>query len=82
METIPKSLIKAQGDARSAEALLLLFTTCISVLVMHALLAMIAEPELDHPIRADLAEEYRKDKKKFFKNAEEFTKKHAEKRPE
>ena len=50
--------------------------------VMHALLAMIAEPELDHPIRADLAEEYRKDKKKFFKNAEEFTKKHAEKRPE
>ena len=31
--------------------------------------------------RADLAEEYSRDKKKFFKNAEEFTKKHGEKRP-
>jgi ubiquitin-conjugating enzyme E2 L3 len=50
--------------------------------VMHSLLAMITEPELDHPLRADLAEEYRKDKKKFFKNAEDHTKKHAEKRPE
>ena len=27
------------------------------------------------------AEEYTKDKKKFFKNAEEFTKKNSEKRP-
>jgi len=49
--------------------------------VMGALLAMISEPEPDHPLRADLAEEYTKDRKKFFKNAEEFTKKHAEKRP-
>ena len=28
-----------------------------------------------------LSEEFSKDKKKFMKNAEEFTKKHSEKRP-
>ena len=33
------------------------------------------------PFRADLAEEYSKDRKKFMKNAEEFTKKNSEKRP-
>lgn len=37
------------------------------------------EPDLEHPLRADLAEEYQQDKKKFFKNAEEFTKKYSEK---
>uniref|UniRef100_A0A8I3PBI6 UBC core domain-containing protein n=1 Tax=Canis lupus familiaris TaxID=9615 RepID=A0A8I3PBI6_CANLF len=36
---------------------------------------------LIHPLRADLAEEYSKDRKKFCKNAEEFTKKYGEKRP-
>lgn len=50
--------------------------------VIHSLISLISEPELDHPLRADLAEEYTKDKKKFFKSAEDFTKKHAEKRPE
>ncbi|ETN68704.1 ubiquitin--protein ligase [Necator americanus] len=50
--------------------------------VMMALLALIQEPEPDHPLRADLAEEFSKDRKKFNKTAEEFTKKHAEKRPE
>uniref|UniRef100_A0A8C6NRX4 E2 ubiquitin-conjugating enzyme n=1 Tax=Nothobranchius furzeri TaxID=105023 RepID=A0A8C6NRX4_NOTFU len=34
-----------------------------------------------HPLRADLAEEFTKDRAKFMKNAEEFTKKHSEKRP-
>jgi ubiquitin-conjugating enzyme E2 L3 len=29
----------------------------------------------------DLAEEYTRDKKKFYKNADEYTKKHSEKRP-
>uniref|UniRef100_A0A7I4YA74 E2 ubiquitin-conjugating enzyme n=1 Tax=Haemonchus contortus TaxID=6289 RepID=A0A7I4YA74_HAECO len=48
--------------------------------VMMALLALIQEPEPDHPLRADLAEEFSKDRKKFNKTAEEFTKKHAEKR--
>jgi len=50
--------------------------------VIQSLLDLISEPEPDHPLRADVAEEFTKDKKKFLKNAEEFTKKHAEKRPE
>ena len=36
--------------------------------VIQALVALINEPEPDHPLRGDLAEEYRKDKKKFMKN--------------
>jgi len=50
--------------------------------VIQSLLDLISEPEPEHPLRADLAEEYTKDKKKFMKNAEEHTKKNAEKRPE
>ncbi|PAV57173.1 hypothetical protein WR25_14068 [Diploscapter pachys] len=50
--------------------------------VMVALLALINEPEPDHPLRADLAEEFTKDRKKFNKAAEDYTKKHAVKRPE
>ncbi|KAI6183072.1 UBC core domain-containing protein [Aphelenchoides bicaudatus] len=50
--------------------------------VIHSLLDLICEPELDHPLRASLAEEYRADKAKFFKAAEDATKKYAEKRPE
>ncbi|XP_055328535.1 ubiquitin-conjugating enzyme E2-18 kDa-like [Paramacrobiotus metropolitanus] len=50
--------------------------------VIQSLLDLIAEPEPEHPLRAELAEEYTKDRKKFMKNAEEFTKKNAEKRPE
>ena len=49
--------------------------------VIQALVALVCDPEPEHPLRADLAEEYTKDKKKFMKNAEEFTKKFAEKRP-
>ena len=49
--------------------------------VINALVSLINEPEPDHPLRGDLAEEYTKDRKKFMKNAEEFTKKHSEKRP-
>jgi len=49
--------------------------------VIQALVSLINEPEPDHPLRGDLAEEYTRDKKKFMKNAEEFTKKHGEKRP-
>ena len=48
---------------------------------MSALVALINEPEPEHPLRADLAEEFTKDKKKFFKNAEEHTKKFSERRP-
>ncbi|KAG8192592.1 hypothetical protein JTE90_015225 [Oedothorax gibbosus] len=49
--------------------------------VIQALVALVNEPEPEHPLRTDLAEEYTRDKKKFFKNAEEFTKKFSEKRP-
>merc|ERR1712061_17244 len=49
--------------------------------VIQALVALINEPEPGHPLRGDLAEEYLKDRKKFMKNAEDFTKKHSEKRP-
>ena len=49
--------------------------------VIQALVSLINEPEPDHPLRADLAEEFVKDRKRFIKNAEEFTKKHGEKRP-
>lgn len=49
--------------------------------VIQALVALIHDPEPEHPLRGDLAEEYTKDKKRFLKTAEEFTKKYAEKRP-
>lgn len=49
--------------------------------VIQALVALVNDPEPEHPLRADLAEEYIKDRKKFVKNAEEFTKKHSERRP-
>ncbi|KAK6640658.1 Ubiquitin-conjugating enzyme E2 L3 [Polyplax serrata] len=47
----------------------------------QALVALVNDPEPEHPLRTELAEEFLKDKKKFIKNAEEFTKKHSEKRP-
>ncbi|CAD6185661.1 unnamed protein product [Caenorhabditis auriculariae] len=50
--------------------------------VMMALMSLINEPEPSHPTRAEIAEEWVKDRKKFNKVAEEYTKKHAEKRPE
>ncbi|XP_013419277.1 ubiquitin-conjugating enzyme E2 L3 [Lingula anatina] len=49
--------------------------------VIQALVALVNTPEPEHPLRADVAEEYTKDKKKFLKNAEEFTRKNSEKRP-
>ncbi|XP_069788752.1 ubiquitin-conjugating enzyme E2 L3-like isoform X1 [Narcine bancroftii] len=49
--------------------------------VIQSLFQLVNDPQLDHPLRADLAEEYAKDRKKFCKNADEFTKKYGEKRP-
>lgn len=60
---------------------LIIKTLIIFLLVIQALVALVNDPEPEHPLRADLAEEYSKDRKKFFKNAEEFTKKFSEKRP-
>ena len=49
--------------------------------VIQSLTALVNDPQPEHPLRADLAEEYSKDRKKFCKNAEEFTKKYGGKRP-
>uniref|UniRef100_A0A161MF60 Ubiquitin-conjugating enzyme E2-18 kDa n=1 Tax=Triatoma infestans TaxID=30076 RepID=A0A161MF60_TRIIF len=49
--------------------------------VIKALVALINNPEPEHPLRSDVAEEYVRDRKKFLKNADEFMKKFAEKRP-
>ncbi|XP_030292260.1 ubiquitin-conjugating enzyme E2 L3a [Sparus aurata] len=49
--------------------------------VIESLVALVTTPEPEHPLRADLAEEFSKDRAKFMKNADEFTRKHSEKRP-
>ena len=49
--------------------------------VIQALVALVHDPEPDHPLRGELAEEFMKSRPVFMKNAEEFTKKFAEKRP-
>ncbi|XP_059213700.1 ubiquitin-conjugating enzyme E2 L3a [Centropristis striata] len=49
--------------------------------VIKQLACLVNSPQPEHPLRADLAEEYSKDRAKFMKNAEEFTRKHSEKRP-
>lgn len=51
------------------------------IVVIQALAALVNDPEPEHPLRGDLAEEFTKDRKKFNKNAEEQTVKYAEKRP-
>ena len=38
--------------------------------VICALISMVTEPQPEHPLRNDLAEEYLNDQKKYFKNAE------------
>ena len=50
--------------------------------VVQALTALVHDPEPEHPLRGDLAEEFTKDRSKFNKNAKEYTIKYAEKRPE
>ena len=54
---------------------------CVLFVVIQALVALVHDPEPEHPLRADLAEEYSKNRPKYDKTAEEFTKKHAERRP-
>jgi len=53
----------------------------MALTVIQALIALVNDPEPEHPLRAELAEEYLKDRKKFFKNAEDYAKKFGEKRP-
>ncbi|GAA48209.1 ubiquitin-conjugating enzyme E2 L3 [Clonorchis sinensis] len=50
--------------------------------ILQALVAMLHSPETERALRSELAEEYMKDMKKFMKNAEDFTRKHAEKIPD
>ena len=59
-----------------------MFFVQLFILVIQALVALVNDPEPEHPLRADLAEEFLKDRKKFLKNAEEFTRKNSEKRPQ
>jgi len=49
--------------------------------VLNDLVKLVNFPEIDHPLRPELAEEFSKNKSKFIKAAESHTKKHAEKRP-
>lgn len=46
--------------------------------VIQALVALVNEPEPEHSLRAELADEYLKERKKFMKNAEEFTRRNSE----
>jgi ubiquitin-conjugating enzyme E2 L3 len=48
--------------------------------VLLSLIGLIESPEVDHPLRSELAQEYLKEKGKFMKAAAEFTKKFAEPR--
>ena len=49
--------------------------------VIQALVALVHDPEPEHPLRGDLAEEFTRDRKAFNKKAEEYTIKFGEKRP-
>lgn len=49
--------------------------------VIQSLVALVNDPEPEHPLRTDLAQEFTKERKKFYMKAEEHTKKFAEKRP-
>ncbi|XP_061465634.1 ubiquitin/ISG15-conjugating enzyme E2 L6 isoform X6 [Rhineura floridana] len=49
--------------------------------VIQSLIMLVNRPEPDHPLRADLAEEFTKDHERFLSKAEEQTCKFSEKRP-
>ena len=45
--------------------------------MIQALVALIHEPEPEHPLRSELAKEFLENKAKFDKNAEDHTSKFA-----
>ncbi|EDV93367.1 ubiquitin-conjugating enzyme E2-18 kDa [Drosophila grimshawi] len=49
--------------------------------VFQALIDLVHNPQPEHPLRSDLAEEFIKEHKTFMKTAESFTRRNAEKRP-
>jgi len=51
------------------------------VTVLKALERLIGTPEPDHPLRAELAEEYSRNRSLFMSKAEQHTRQHAERRP-
>jgi len=51
------------------------------VQILQALVTLVNNPEPDHPLRADVADLFMNDRKKYNKLAEEFTKKFCEKVP-
>lgn len=57
------------------------FDNRVKSTVIQALVALVNDPEPEHPLRGDLAEEFTKDRKKFNKTAAEHAKLYAEKRP-
>ena len=79
--SIYHSYLYAPNDVVLAEWTLPLTRTHTHTPVIQALVALVHEPEPEHPLRGDLAEEFTKDRAKFNKNALEFTRQHAEKRP-
>ncbi|TRY93584.1 hypothetical protein DNTS_005183 [Danionella cerebrum] len=81
LEEIRKSGMKNFRNIQVDESNILTWQGLIVPVIIQSLIALVNDPQPEHPLRADLAEEYSKDRKKFFKNAEEFTKKHGEKRP-
>ncbi|XP_054582370.1 ubiquitin-conjugating enzyme E2 L3-like [Eptesicus fuscus] len=49
--------------------------------VIQSLVALVNDPQPEHPLRADLAEEFSTDRGTFCANAEEFTRRYGERRP-
>ncbi|XP_039281576.1 ubiquitin-conjugating enzyme E2 L3-like [Nilaparvata lugens] len=49
--------------------------------IIDSLVALIDNPDAEHPVREDIAKDYIKDRNKFLKDAEQFTKNHSEKLP-
>ncbi|XP_003215012.1 ubiquitin/ISG15-conjugating enzyme E2 L6 [Anolis carolinensis] len=49
--------------------------------VIQELIALVNNPDPDHPLRAELAEEFAINHERFLANAEEHTSKFSEKRP-
>ncbi|RZF43375.1 hypothetical protein LSTR_LSTR001636 [Laodelphax striatellus] len=49
--------------------------------IIESLVALIDNPDAEHPVRDDIATDYMKNREKFFKDAEEYTKNYSEKLP-
>uniref|UniRef100_A0A5S6QHI0 E2 ubiquitin-conjugating enzyme n=1 Tax=Trichuris muris TaxID=70415 RepID=A0A5S6QHI0_TRIMR len=50
--------------------------------IIQSLVNLVNEPEPDHSLRSEIAEEFLRNRNKFLKTAEEYTRKYSEPRPE